>query len=405
MNNYSKKMNKKIIQDIKLLIKDLKINGKLTNQDILNSFSKNNIKNLIINIISSIHNIPNINLYDSYIDLLLTISLNVYNPVYNRTQLNYINKIIKNLKLIKQPEQRTPEWYEFRNNRLTASDLGTVIGVNPYENYDSIIKKKCGFEKPFYMNKSILKGIKYEDVIIQIYKYLHNVDVFEYGCIGHPNINHFGASPDGIVDSNSKNKNYIGRMLEIKCPSSREITGFIPDYYLAQVQGQLEVCNLDYCDFVECKIEEYNDIDEYFNDYHNINNYHLNSNKLFKGCLIESFDIQLNKNVFYYCDLDLNREEILKWESKIIDSIFDDENLEYIKTTYWKSIEYNELLIKRDKKYFNELCLPKINKFWKDVLYYRENKHLLQNKNKKENTFKKKVINFTSKQDFLSDSD
>ena len=82
---------------------------------------------------------------------------------------------------------------------------------------------------------------------------------------------------------------------------------------------------LDYCDFVECKIEEYNDIDEYFNDYHNINNYHLNSNKLFKGCLIESFDIKLNKNVFYYCDLDLNREEILKWESKIIDSIFDDE--------------------------------------------------------------------------------
>ena len=38
-------------------------------------------------------------------------------------------------------------------------------------------------------------------------------------------------------------------MLEIKCPTKRPITGFIPEYYHYQVQGQLEVCNLNYCDF------------------------------------------------------------------------------------------------------------------------------------------------------------
>ena len=47
-------------------------------------------------------------------------------------------------------------------------------------------------------------------------------------------------------------------MLEIKCPKSRIITGFIPEVYRAQIQGQLEVCGLDYCDFLECDIKVYN---------------------------------------------------------------------------------------------------------------------------------------------------
>ena len=46
-------------------------------------------------------------------------------------------------------------------------------------------------------------------------------------------------------------------MLEIKCPTSRDITGFVPEYYHAQVQGQLEVCGLEYCDFLECELREY----------------------------------------------------------------------------------------------------------------------------------------------------
>ena len=264
-------------------------------------------------------------------------------------------------------------------------------------------------EKPFYMNNNILKGIKYEDVIIQIYEFINKVNIFEYGCISHPTINYFGASPDGIVDSNSINKNYIGRMLEIKCPSTRDITGFIPDYYHAQVQGQLEVCNLDYCDFVECKIEEYNDINEYFNDYININNYYLNNNNLYKGVIIEAYNNSKGKNTFYYCNLGYNRKQIEKWETEIIDLIFNNENLDYIKTTFWKSIEYNELLIKRDKNYFNNICLPKINSFWNDVLLYRKNTNLLDksktnSKTKTKTYYKKKnIINYTN--EFLSDSD
>jgi hypothetical protein len=53
-------------------------------------------------------------------------------------------------------------------------------------------------------------------------------------------------------------------MLEIKCPVTREIktTGKLigdmcPFYYYCQVQQQLICCELDVCDFWQCKLIEY----------------------------------------------------------------------------------------------------------------------------------------------------
>ena len=174
--------------------------------------------------------------------------------------------IITELKKIKLPAQRTKEWYEFRQNRLTASDMGTVMGSNPYSNRNKLIAKKCGYDEPFFSSPAIKHGIKFEDVAIHIYEKRNNVSVHEYGCIPHPKIPHFGASPDGICDVNSVNKEYIGRMLEIKCPKSRVINEFVPSYYELQVQGQLEVCNLELCDYLECSITEYSTIDEFKED-------------------------------------------------------------------------------------------------------------------------------------------
>ena len=48
-----------------------------------------------------------------------------------------------------------------------------------------------------------------------------------------------------------------GRMLEIKNPFSRVINGIPKDEYWIQMQMQLEVCDLDCCDFLETKFTEY----------------------------------------------------------------------------------------------------------------------------------------------------
>ena len=198
------------------------------------------------------------------------------------------------LEQIPQPEQRTPEWYEFRNNRLTASDLYHITSQNKSKIID-IVKKKCGVEKNYTPGAAILHGVKFEDVAIHIYEEREDVIITEFGCLPHPNIPFFGASPDGICSFDSKNKNYTGRMLEIKCPKSRNITGIIPPVYFAQVQGQLEVCDLEYCDFLECQIREYNSKNEFFEDTHE-NNYKLRKNGMEKGVVLEVYDKELKKD-------------------------------------------------------------------------------------------------------------
>lgn len=127
-----------------------------------------------------------------------------------------------------------------RSNMLTASDWGTVLGENHYSNSNEVLKKKCGDDN-FVTNAAMMWGNKYEEVAVLIYKHRNNVEVLDFGCLRHPSIPFLGASPDGITP--------YGIMLEIKCPTSRKITGIPPRYYWCQVQGQLEVCELDRCDF------------------------------------------------------------------------------------------------------------------------------------------------------------
>ena len=134
----------------------------------------------------------------------------------------------------------------------------------------------------------------------------------------------------------------------------------------------MEVCDLDYCDFVECQITEYQNQEEYLADCLEEGNYILNKEGFEKGVIINSYDKKKGKDKFYYCELGFNRDQIEEWKDKIIDEILENEDMEYLGETYWRAYEYNELLIKRDRKFWNETCLPKINKFWEDVLHYRK---------------------------------
>jgi hypothetical protein len=79
----------------------------------------------------------------------------------------------------------------------------------------------------------------------------------------HPKYDYIAASPDGInVDSN--NERY-GRMVEIKNIYNREIDGIPTDNYWIQMQFQMEVCDLDECDFSETRMKEYSE-EEFYAD-------------------------------------------------------------------------------------------------------------------------------------------
>tara|TARA_B110001469_G_C9647729_1_gene328443 strand:- start:643 stop:1947 length:1305 start_codon:yes stop_codon:yes gene_type:complete len=297
----------------------------------------------------------------------------IQKPIYCVSDLHYLELKMSELQTIPQPEQRTKEWYEYRNNRLTASDLWPVMNDNESKIYD-ILKKKCGIEKPYKPGAAMLHGIKFEDVATHIYELRNNVKIIEFGCMPHRFIPYFGASPDGICSSKSINKNYVGRMLEIKCPKSRVITGFIPEVYRAQMQGQLEVCDLEYCDYLECDFQVYNSKEDYLNDVYiynengiEIKDFSKTQNGNEKGAIMEIFDTSSKSYKYDYCYKPMaTKEDITKWEDPFIDKIIESDNLEHGGTTLWYLNNISTVLVKRDKKWFCE-NFYKIKNFWNSV--------------------------------------
>ena len=367
-----KSKNKINEKDLYLLIHDLYKNFDLDEDDL-----EYNMQYLVEHVIDLYYCVNSLKDYDELYSLTYKLIKNRFplkDPKSSEEEIIRNIKQVNYLKTIPQPEQRTPEWYIFRNNRLTASDLACAVNKNPYSNRDKLVLKKCGHEEPWNPGPAIEHGVKYEDEAIRVYSGRNNVTVKEYGCIPHPNISFFGASPDGICDPESENKNLIGYMLEIKCPKSRPITGFPPEYYFYQVQGQLEVCDLEYCHFLECDIREYKNKVEFFQDCYtdenNNKNINLQKNGMEKGVVIELYDHKLKKMVYRYSKPNITEFELTSWEEQIIDISLEDDTLDYIKTSYWKLVEYCCTLIKRDREWFKNVY-PEIERFWNDVLKYR----------------------------------
>ena len=164
---------------------------------------------------------------------------------------------IKKLLEIPQYEQRSDEWFKQREGKLTSSDAGTGLGINPYQKPHELIFKKCGYDpKPFVGNIATRHGQKYEDEAIDKYCLLTGQTNYNFGLISHSEVHlnddyyWLAGSPDGISIGNKKNSKPI--LLEVKCPYRRKIVfGNIPKYYYPQVQLNLFICDLDIADFIE----------------------------------------------------------------------------------------------------------------------------------------------------------
>lgn len=143
-------------------------------------------------------------------------------------------------------EQRSKEWYEARQGRLTASDVATAIGMNPYSSRADLIYKKAGGKDTFKGNEATRYGQKWEDTAIAKYCELYEDESYEFGLIPHPTIPIIGGSPDGITKK--------GILLEVKCPLKRKIIpGEVPAYYLPQILTCLECTGLNECHFIQFK--------------------------------------------------------------------------------------------------------------------------------------------------------
>lgn len=234
-------------------------------------------------------------------------------------------------------EQRTPEWYALRNGMLTASDWGQAMGLGKFGTVTQIYHNKCGYgdEKAFDSEAPPLKwGVRYEPVACRIYSLMTNTRVSEYGVLRHPKYPFLGASPDGI--------NHLGVMLEIKCVYKRKIDGKIPEQYMCQIQGQLEICNLQECDYFECEFKQVDSLSEL-----------REVLSAYKGIILKD-----------------RQGHYLYGEVNDLDTLASYDEERYVDVYYYYLKEHNLKRVRRDTVWFEE-SLPKLRAVWDNVLRYR----------------------------------
>jgi putative phage-type endonuclease len=257
-----------------------------------------------------------------------------------------------------QPTQKSDEWYLFRHNLITASSAWKIFKSQSAIN--QLIVEKCktiDVTKYDTVNTStpMHHGNKYEDVSIMFYEHMYNTKVQDYGCIQHDTYPFLGASPDGInIDPTSDR---YGRMLEIKNPTTREITCIPKEEYWIQMQLQMETCDLNECDFLETVFKEYDDEQEFMAD----GTFTYSESGELKGIIV--YFMMNGKPLYEYMPLYLTKQEYDIWYDMIMDK---HNHLTWITTIYWKLEDYSCILVLRNKYWFKH-AIPEIEKVWQII--------------------------------------
>lgn len=286
------------------------------------------------------------------------------------SEITKLKDTIDYLQNIKQPQQRTDEWYEFRNNVITASNIFNLFKTK--QSLSTFIYEKCNndIEKCKASNYSIDIstpmgwGQLFEKVSVQYYENKYNTKVGEFGCIPHKKYNFLAASPDGIniKEDNSK----YGRMLEIKNITNREINGIPKMEYWIQTQIQMEVCDLDECDFLETQFKEYESENEFYEDF--------DKSSYEKGIILYLNDN--GKSTFEYSDWGMNAEQLKIWEEETLCKL---NNMEYVRSVYWKLEKISCVVIPRNKLWFEDAIII-IEETWNNIVKERENGEYVKRK-------------------------
>lgn len=323
--------------------------------DSLSEIKEQNIKdelNIIIDIASSI--------FYTYI-----LPKRSYDKTFIRIQpnINYLKNKILYLQNIEQPDQRTEEWYIFRHNILTASNIYKVFGSESMKN--QLIYEKCKPINPLkYNNVSTNSplhwGVRYEDVSIQYYEYTYNTKISDFGCIKHDIYEFIAASPDGI--NTLESSLLYGRMLEIKNIVNRVIDGNPKHEYWVQMQLQMEVCKLNECDFLETRFVEYESYEDFIAD----GTYSRTNNNKYKGMIL--YFIKDGKPYYEYAPFNGTEYEHSLWEDKIMEK---NKDLTWLKNIYWKLEEVSCVLVLRNKVWFKN-ALPYISNIWETIKIDRQ---------------------------------
>lgn len=260
----------------------------------------------------------------------------------------------KEEQLTKAPQtaQKTAEWLAESYDTLSGHEFGSII-VGSKAEREAVIAKKCNPPQSLSDSNIVFLtpkdgalspfqwGWRFEPVARDIFAahFAKGTVIDTLGRIKHAVLPRLGASPDGLITSGSR----CGRLVELKCPSSRNLDGKIPIRYYAQMQLQAEVCDVQAVEYFECAFG----ITETFEE----------TSKLpyvGKVCVLGKEGVP---SEYVYSPLYKTFQDAKDWTP----------DGEILETKYWYVKDYTHNTVLRNKRWWTEIGKPAYDAFWYDV--------------------------------------
>lgn len=305
-----------------------------------------------------------------------------YRKTFVRKQMTdkHRDKITAKLDSIRnrpQAEQCTEQWYIDRWNRLSGSNAWKAFSSQSQVN--SLIYEKCkplntAKYKSVNVDSPLHHGKRFEQVSTMLYEYLYQTKVEEFGCVPHDTHEFLGASPDGIV-VNCDNPRY-GRMLEIKNVTSRKITGVPKEDYWVQIQIQMEVCNLNECDFLETEIFTYESYDDFAKD----GTFQKSANDKYKGIIM--FFLVDGTPYYEYAPFQCSEDEYETWQEEMM---VKHKEHTWNCNIYYRIDTISCVLVLRNK-IWAEAAIERLREIWQIIIHERQ--HGYEHRMPKQRTIK-----------------
>lgn len=151
----------------------------------------------------------------------------------------YIANELGNAEFIGDFEPDTPEWHQLRLQGVGGSEIGTILGLNPYESAYTLWHKKKGLIQDSVSddNIAIFIGKSMETPILERYAAKHpELEIWVTGTWRNKEHGWMHANPDAIY----KDK-HTGRWGIIEIKTGRNPWLELPAGYKAQVQWYMQV--------------------------------------------------------------------------------------------------------------------------------------------------------------------
>jgi putative phage-type endonuclease len=246
-------------------------------------------------------------------------------------------------------DQRTQAWFAKRGEMLTASEIWkSFASATASARNELIVSKLTPPKKQDGPGVgALIWGTRFEPIAKEIYCHTEKVNLVDLSCVRHPEHAFLGASPDGLILTTDERN---GRLIELKCPISRQFSDEtpVPDAYYHQMQLQIECTGLKECDYVEMQFKVLN-----FSEW-------SDSKAEFKSC----FAVHDDGAVTYrpvICALDIH-----EWQKLVLNNPMEWQIL------YWVLVQKRTKLVYKDPDWM-PMHFPEMKATWDEIVQHRIN--------------------------------